>query len=87
MNVYELEQKIRKTEPHYFDRDTLKFFGERFSEMRILGAKVPVTDSLGVVHPSCVVLSKLSRSYPGGARRTYDYFDTATWERVIPQTR
>ena len=29
---------------HFFDRDTLKFFGERFSEMRLLKSKGTVTD-------------------------------------------
>ena len=85
MTVYELMDKTRKTEPHYFDHDTLKWFGERISEMRILNGTTSITDVCGTVYPKCITLSKLSRKHPGGARRTYAYFDTETWEQVFPQ--
>lgn len=82
MTVYELRTATRHKEPHYFDADTLKFFGERMSDMRVMAGTVKVTDYLGMVH-ECYKLSKLSRKYPGGARRTYDYFDATTFERVL----
>jgi hypothetical protein len=83
MEVWELQEKTRKTEPHYFDRDTLKFFGESISSMNVLKNHYTITDYQGVKH-DCVCLSKLQRKYPGGARRSYDYFDTTTWERIFP---
>jgi hypothetical protein len=82
MTVYDLEQKTKKTSPYYFSADTLRFFGERKSDMRVLNGLTTVTDIMGESHV-CVVLSKLSRNYPGGPRRTRDYFDTETWERVF----
>ena len=37
-SIYELRNAYYKKHPegHYFDVDTLKFFGERFSDMRLL---------------------------------------------------
>ena len=83
MSVYELINKTRTTEPHFFDHDTLKWFGESISSMNVLKDTVTITDYLGVKH-ECVVLSKLSRKYPGGARRTYAYFDTTSWNQIFP---
>ena len=83
MQVWELQEKTRKTEPHFFDHDTLKWFGETLSTMRVLKGTVSIKDYLGNDH-TCVTLSKLSRKYPGGARRTFAYFDTTTWERILP---
>ena len=84
MTVYELRDKTRTTEPHFFDTDTLKWFGESMSTMKVLSGTSSITDVCGKVHPSCVTLSKLSRKYPTGPRRTYAYFDTETWEQVFP---
>jgi hypothetical protein len=83
MTVYELQDKTRKTEPCYFSHDNLKFFGETMSSMKVLKNTYTITDCYGIAH-ECVCLSKLSRKYPGGARRTYDYFDVNTWERIFP---
>lgn len=68
---------------HFFDRDTLKFFGERISEMRVLQGIAEVEDYGGEKH-KCYVLSSLQRNAPAGARRVYHYFDTKTFENVIP---
>lgn len=66
---------------HYFDYDTLKFFGERRSEMRLLKSLETVTDWSGEKH-TCYVISSLQRNYPGGARRKYHYFDTETFNDI-----
>ena len=71
-------------EGHYFDYDTLKWFGESRSTMNVLKKTVEVTDSLDEVH-TCYVLSKLSKKYPGGPRRTYAYFDIKTFEDITPK--
>ena len=67
---------------HYFDRDTLKFFGESQSTMRLLKGTVKVRDICGEEH-ECYMVSKLSKNYPGGPRRTYAYFDVGTLDDVI----
>lgn len=73
--------KIAFPDSHFFDHDTLKFFGERLSEMRVLKNTVKVIDYCGVEH-SCYVLSSLQRKHPCGPTRAYHYFDVETFELV-----
>ena len=84
-NVYDLISAYRDKQQngHFFDSDTLKFFGERISEMRVLKTKAQIRDCMGSVH-TCYVLSSLQRKHPCGPRRSYHYFDTATFDDVIP---
>ena len=84
MTVYGLIQRYYEHNPngHYFDSDTLRFFGERISEMRVLKDTVKIKSAGGEEH-ECYCLSKRSRKYPGGPRRTYAYFDITTFEDVI----
>ena len=85
MTVSKLINEYQSKHPHghFFDRDTLKFFGERFSEMRVLQGIAVVEDYSGEKH-KCYVLSSLQRKAPSGAKRTYHYFDTTTFDNVIP---
>lgn len=62
---------------HFFDRNTLSFFGERISDMRVLKDKAVVDGR------ECYVLSSYQRKHPSGARRTYYYFDSETFDYVI----
>ena len=66
---------------HYFDHDTLKFFGESISTMRVLKGLSIIRDYMGNER-KVICISKLSRKYPGGARRTYGYFDPDSLEDV-----
>ena len=84
MTVYDLMEKTRHTEPHFFDRDTLKWFGENLASMKVLKEHATITDYSGIKH-DCVVLSKLTRKYPSGPRRTYAYFDATTWTQIFPR--
>lgn len=83
-DVYMLRDAYYRKNPdgHYFDTDTLKFFGERFSDMRLLKGTTRITDVSGDEHEVYTV-SRLQRNYPGGSRRTYAYFDTSTLEDII----
>lgn len=83
MTVPSLITNVKNNNPHshFFDRDTLKFFGERISEMRVLKNPVSVTDFNGNTH-NCWCLSSLQRNAPMGATRVYHYFDTKTFEEV-----
>lgn len=76
MTVYKLMQSHKQNFPysHFFDKETLRFFGERISEMRVL-KKTEIVDGV-----ECYVLSSLQHNAPGGARRAYHYFDAATFE-------
>lgn len=83
-DIYDLRNAYLRTHPngHWFDSDTLAFFGESLSTMYLLKGTYRVKDCLGVEH-SCYKVSKLSRKYPGGPRRTYAYFDVNTFDDVI----
>lgn len=79
MTVREL---IRKHESNYpksffFSPDTLKFFGERISEMRVL------KETQEVDGRECYVLSTYQRNAPEGvAKRRLHYFDVNTFEHI-----
>ena len=83
-NVYGLIDRYTTTHPHghFFDRDTLKFFGESLSTMRLLKGTVKIKDISGEEH-ECYVLSSLQKTHPLGARRVYTYFDVNTFDDVI----
>lgn len=66
---------------HFFDPGTLRFFGERRSEMNVLKETTTVTDWSGNKH-ICYILSTRQRKYPGGPRRVYHYFDTTTFDEI-----
>lgn len=84
MTVSELIWQYKSHNPkgHYFDPATLKFFGERLSEMRVAKDVVTVMDASGRKHHA-YCLSSRQRNYPGGPRRKYTYFDAETFEDII----
>lgn len=73
------EEKYPKS--HFFSPDTLKFFGERRSEMRLLKATEKVKDISGHMH-NAYVLSSMQRLT---GRRKYHYFDTETLKEIITE--
>lgn len=81
--VWKLVDRYKEKHPdgHFFDDKTLKFFGERLSDMRVLSETETVKDCLGGKH-ECYVLSRLQRKHPEGPRRTYAYFDVETLEHI-----
>ena len=82
--AYDLRSVYRAKHPngHFFDDETLRFFGERMSEMRLLKGTCTVTDISGRER-TCYCLSSLQRKSPLGPRRKYHYFDAETIEQVI----
>ena len=84
MTVSTLRHNYYKNNPdgQYFDYDTLKFFGERESEMRVLKDIVKVRDISGDLHDA-YCLSSLQRKAPGGPRRHYAYFDCETCSPIV----
>lgn len=67
---------------HFFDKQTLKFFGERLSDMRVLKGEYIITDNTTKETKTCYGISRLQRNYPGGAKRTHVYFDKGTFSPV-----
>lgn len=84
MTVYGLKERHLNNYPnsHFFDYDTLKFFGERLSEMWVLKDTAFVKDPSGNTR-EVYCLSSLQHNAPGGKRRVYHYFDVRTFEHVI----
>ena len=83
MTINELIYQYYKHNPngHFFDHDTLKYFGESRSTMRVLKGTATITDYSGNTH-ECYMISRLQKKYPGGPRRTYAYFDTTTFDDI-----
>lgn len=88
MTINELIREYYRKQPngHFFDYDTLKFFGESRSTMNVLKGTWIITDSVDEKH-ECYQISKLSKKYPGGPRRTYAYFDIETMDDITPKGR
>ena len=82
-NIYSFVKDYYAKHPngHYFDRETLKFFGERLSDMRIYKTIEVKEDYLGKKH-ECYVISRLQRKHPDGPKRTLAYFDVETLENI-----
>lgn len=79
-----LARMYREKRPngHFFDPKTLKFFGERMSEMRLLKGTVKIKSAGGYEH-ECYVVSTTQRPGPPlRPRRVYHYFDVSTLEDV-----
>ena len=84
MEVYQLIREYYRNEPdgHFFDRQTLKWFGERISEMRVLKGTRKIKDYRGNEH-EVYVLSSLQRNHPIKPTRAYHYFDTEPFQIII----
>lgn len=78
MSIYTLIENHKRNHPnsHYFDRDTLKWFGERISEMRVLQKTVKKNGH------ECYVVSSYQHKAPKGLERHYSYFDCVTFEEM-----
>lgn len=84
-DAHHLARMYREKRPdgHFFDPETLKFFGERMSEMRLLKNTSHITSAGGYEH-ECYVLSSVQRPGPPlRRRRVYHYFDVETLEDVV----
>ena len=83
MDAYKLRSRYYEKHPngHFFDHETLKFFGENMSSMRVWKDTVHVTDVCGEKH-ECYVLTSLQKKHPMGPRRVYHYFDVETFDNV-----
>lgn len=84
-SVQGLINAYREKQPggHYFDADTLAWFGEHVFEMRLLKRLQVVEDYDG--EHLCLVLSSLQRKAPGGPKTAHHYFDVETMEDIHPR--
>jgi len=78
MTVYELKRRYQENNPegHFFDKETMRFFGENLSGMKVTG-KGYVSDIRGCAH-ECYELATYSRVFG----HSVHYFDTTTFQLV-----
>ena len=67
---------------HYFDKDTLHFFGERVSEMELCANTETVKDSEGIEHEVFCLYSRQRNAPYGVSQDKYSYFDIDTLEVI-----
>lgn len=74
-----------KHKDYMFSSDTLKFFGESLSRMKVLKNKVIIKDCLDVEH-NCYVISSIRTKDAFGRCKPYThylYFDEETLNHII----
>lgn len=79
MTIYTFIDKYYENNPegHYFDHDTLKFFGNRLSEMRVLKKTEMIKGE------ECYCISMVERPPFGKPRRKYVYFTVDKFKPII----
>ena len=82
MTPTELIRNYKEHNPrgHFFDRATLRFFGERVKDMRVF--EVKLADEHGNLRP-VYKLRTLQLNAPFKPAISYHYFDRATFEEVV----
>ena len=82
VSVYELKERYYSTNPdgHYFDRETLKFFGEALSRMNVLKKIEYIYDIYGRGHYAYCLSS--IRYVNGKRERHYAWFDAFTFQPI-----
>lgn len=87
MTIYKLINTHLNKHPdsHFFDNDTLKFFGEARSRMKVLKTTRVITDVCGEKHTCYVVSSVRTKNWQGSCKpyTKHHYFDVNTLEDVI----
>ncbi len=75
MKPWELKREHERnfSDSHFFDEDTLKFFGETLSSMYVY-AKTAVING-----KECYVLSSKQHG-----KRKYHYFSVESYEHIVP---
>ena len=86
MTIYELKNRHLKKNPgsHFFDPNTLKFFGETLDLMQVLKQTVTITDTCGEAR-ECYVVSAIRTKGWNGPSDPYAYyycFDVDTFKNV-----
>lgn len=74
----------QKHNDYMFSHDTLKFFGESLSRMRVLKNKAIIEDYKGVKHTCYIISSTRTKNAFGSCKPYvhYLYFDTETLEDI-----
>lgn len=83
MTIYELKKNYEeKTGGHFFDPETLKYWGESISTMYLYKRITTVTDYKGIKH-SCYTISVKQRPQDAPPRVNIYHFDIETFQEVF----
>lgn len=83
-DMYELIALYKKERPdgHFFDDETLDWFGEKIYDMYLYKSTVRVEDRFGQKR-ECYAFSSLQKNHPCGPTRTVHYLDIETLEPMF----
>ena len=85
MTARQLISLYRQHQPdgHFFDKDTLRFFGEKISEMKVQKELAIIQDVFGKGH-TCYVLTAMQHNYPDPdyIATGIHYFDSTTFDDI-----
>lgn len=81
MTAYELKRiyQTKKPDGHFFDKETLKFFGESLSQMKVEKGPFEHTDYRGVKH-QCYRLTTKQLDWNGNPKKEVFLFDIETMQ-------
>lgn len=83
MTKSELKSRVDETGSHFFDHDSMRFFGDSMANYTVSGPK-PIVDS----RKRCRLVFELARRRPvKNGVKSSAYFDAETFERVFPLDR
>ena len=84
MEVCTLENRHLAKHPHshFFDKQTLRWWGERKSEMRVLRDKIVINDYSGVPHTCYILSSRQRNAFFDKPTRVHHYFDCETYDVI-----
>ena len=77
----DLKHKVQQTGSHFFDRETMQFFGDTMSNYSVSRHVVEITDSMGDTY-QCYALGR-KRAVKDNNKAT-SYFDVETFEHILP---
>ena len=80
MTPKKLIRAYKKSHPdgHFFDDDTLRFFGEKVGEMEVLKNTIPLAGHEGRYY----VLSTVQHNHPMGPTKQFVCFNVDTFEPI-----
>lgn len=84
MTASDLKYHVQQTGSNFFDRSSMKFFGDKMANYYVSANPVNITTSSGVKH-TCWELTRVRPVKMG--LQAPAYFDWTTYERVIEPIR
>lgn len=75
-----MHEKMHPTS-HFFDDQTLAFFGESLRTMKVLDKTTEIIDAFGRKHHVYQV-SSLQKKHPEGPKRQIFYFDDQSYDYI-----